>query len=72
MEAYCVRCKSKVYVRDAIEVMMKNNRPAISGLCAGCGTKVFKIMSKPAVVDDSWRKPVKLKYYDHYKEKNKI
>jgi RNase P subunit RPR2 len=46
MEAYCVKCKAKVEVKDAKEVTMKNGRPAISGVCASCGTKVFKIKSK--------------------------
>jgi len=46
MEAYCVKCKAKVEVKDAKEVTMKNGRPAISGVCSSCGTKVFKIKSK--------------------------
>jgi hypothetical protein len=46
MEAYCVKCKSKVEVKDPKEVTMKNGRPAISGTCSVCKTKVFKIKSK--------------------------
>jgi len=46
MQAYCVKCKEKVEVKDAEEVTMKNGRPAVKGICAKCGTKVFKIKSK--------------------------
>jgi RNase P subunit RPR2 len=46
VEAYCVKCKAKVEVKDPQEVTMKNGRPAISGICSVCGTKVFKIKSK--------------------------
>ncbi len=46
MEAYCVKCKSKVEVKDPKEVVMKNGRAAINGTCSKCGTKVFKIKSK--------------------------
>jgi RNase P subunit RPR2 len=46
MDAYCVKCKAKVEVKDAKEVKMKNGRPAVSGVCSKCGTKVFKIKSK--------------------------
>ncbi len=43
MDAYCVKCKAKVEVKDPKEVEMKNGRPAVSGTCSKCGTKVFKI-----------------------------
>lgn len=46
MQAYCVKCKEKVEVKDAEEVTMKNGRPAVKGVCSKCGTKVFKIKSK--------------------------
>jgi hypothetical protein len=46
MDAYCVKCKAKVQVKDPKEVTMKNGRPAVSGTCSACGTKVFKIKSK--------------------------
>lgn len=46
MDAYCVKCKSKVEVKEPKEVKMKNGRLAISGSCSKCGTKVFKIKSK--------------------------
>lgn len=46
MDAYCVKCKAKTEIKDAKEVTMKNGRPAITGTCSKCGTKVFKIKSK--------------------------
>ena len=42
-EAYCVKDKKKVEVQNAEQVTMKNGKPALSGLCPVCGTKVFKI-----------------------------
>ena len=46
MDAYCVKCKAKTEIKDAKEVTMKNGRPAVTGTCSKCGTKVFKIKSK--------------------------
>lgn len=46
MEAYCVKCREKVEVKNPQEIVMKNGRPAINGYCSKCGTKVFKIKSK--------------------------
>ena len=45
-DAYCVKCKSKVVIKDPEEVKMQNGRSAISGKCPRCGTKVFRIKSK--------------------------
>lgn len=43
MEAYCVKCKAKREVKNPTSITMKNGKPATSGTCATCGTKVFKI-----------------------------
>ena len=43
MEAYCVKCKSKREIRDPAQVTLKNGKPATSGTCSVCGTKVFRI-----------------------------
>ncbi len=43
VQAYCVKCKAKVDVKDAEKITMKNGRPATKGTCPNCGTKVFKI-----------------------------
>ncbi len=45
MEAYCVKCKKKVEIKDPEDVTMKNGRPAVKGTCSQCGTKVFSIKS---------------------------
>ena len=43
-QAYCVRCKTKVEVKNPEEVTMKNGRPAVRGQCADCDTKVYRIL----------------------------
>jgi RNase P subunit RPR2 len=45
VDAYCVKCKAKSEIKDAQDVVMKNGRPAVTGTCSACGTKVFKIKS---------------------------
>jgi hypothetical protein len=42
-QAYCVKCKSKREMKDAVQITMKNGRPATEGKCPVCGTKMFKI-----------------------------
>lgn len=46
MEAYCVKCKAKKPMTNAEAVTMKNGKPAMSGVCGECGTKMFKIGAK--------------------------
>ncbi len=43
MQAYCVKCRAKVDVKNAKNITMKNGRPATQGTCSKCGTKVFRI-----------------------------
>ena len=43
MEAYCVKCKAKKEVQDPKEITMKNGRPAVTGTCPDCSTKMFRI-----------------------------
>jgi len=43
MEGYCVKCKSKREMKDQKSITMKNGKPAVTGTCAVCGTKMFKI-----------------------------
>ncbi|MCW5557427.1 MAG: hypothetical protein KIT22_06315 [Verrucomicrobiae bacterium] len=48
-EGYCVRCKAKKPIADAVEETMKNGRKAVKGKCPTCGAVMFKILgSKPA------------------------
>lgn len=44
-EAYCVKCKAKREIKNPADVTMKNGKPAISGECPVCGTKIFRIGS---------------------------
>jgi len=43
VQAYCVKCKKKQVMSNAKEIKMKNGRPAVTGTCPVCGTKMFKI-----------------------------
>ena len=43
MQAYCVKCRKKVDVKNAKQITMKNGRPATQGECPSCNTKVFRI-----------------------------
>ena len=42
-EAYCVKDKKKVEVKNPQKITMKNGKPAIQGTCPKCGGKVFRI-----------------------------
>lgn len=42
-EAYCMRCKKPVKIREGKVSTMKNGRKILKGVCANCGTKVSKI-----------------------------
>jgi RNase P subunit RPR2 len=42
-EGYCVKCREKKEMKDAEQITMKNGRPAVTGTCPDCGTKIFKI-----------------------------
>lgn len=47
-EGYCVKCKAKKEIADAVEEVMKNGRRAIKGRCPTCGTVMFKILGGKA------------------------
>ena len=49
-EGYCVKCKAKKEIADAVEEVMKNGRKAIKGRCPTCGTVMFKILGGKATV----------------------
>ena len=48
-EGYCVKCKAKKEIVDAVEELMKNGRKAIKGKCPTCGTVMFKILGGKVV-----------------------
>jgi hypothetical protein len=62
-EGYCVKCKAKKEIIDAVEETMKNGRKAIKGKCPTCGTVMFKILggkaAAPAVADSTVSEPLK-------------
>ena len=47
-EGYCVKCKAKKEIVDAMEVTTKNGRKAIKGKCPTCGTVMYKILGGKA------------------------
>ncbi len=47
-EGYCVKCKAKKEIINAVEEVMKNGRKAIKGKCPTCGTVMFKILGGKA------------------------
>ena len=60
-EGYCVKCKAKKEIADAVEELMKNGRKAIKGKCPTCGVVMFKILggkaSAPAADSKDAAKP---------------
>lgn len=47
-EGYCVKCKAKKEIAEAVEVTTKNGRKAIKGKCPTCGTVMYKILGGKA------------------------
>jgi uncharacterized Zn finger protein (UPF0148 family) len=47
-EGYCVKCKAKKEIAEAVEETMKNGRKAIKGKCPTCGVVMFKILGGKA------------------------
>jgi len=52
-EGYCVRCKAKKPIAEAVEETMKNGRKAVKGKCPTCGAVMFKILGGKAVAPAS-------------------
>lgn len=42
-EAYCVKDKTKVEMKNPTKVTMKNGKPATKGECPKCGGNIFRI-----------------------------
>ena len=42
---YCVKEKAQKPIKDPEEVILKNGKHAIRGVCASCGTKMMKFVS---------------------------
>ncbi len=43
MQAFCMKCRTKIEIKDPKSITMKNGKPATQGACPKCGTKVFRI-----------------------------
>jgi len=43
VEAYCVRCKKKVEIKDPVETATKKGVAMLKGKCPICGTTVCRI-----------------------------
>ena len=48
-EGYCIKCKARKEITEAVEELMKNGRKAIKGKCPTCGAVMFKILGGKAV-----------------------
>ena len=42
-QAYCVKDRMMVEMKDPKQITLKNGRPAMQGTCPKCGTKVTRI-----------------------------
>lgn len=47
-EGYCVKCKAKKPIAEAVEEVMKNGRKAVKGKCPTCNVVMFKILGGKA------------------------
>ena len=43
MQAYCMKCRKKVDIKNPKAITMKNGRHATQGKCPACKTKVVRI-----------------------------
>lgn len=53
IEGYCVKCKARRPVADAVEEQMKNGRKAVKGKCPVCGAVMFKILGGKTVMPNN-------------------
>ncbi|MCD6496012.1 MAG: hypothetical protein J7K54_01960 [Candidatus Aenigmarchaeota archaeon] len=52
IEAYCVRCRKTVLMKNIEDYEMKNGKKAWKGTCSECGAVLFRI--KPAPREGMW------------------
>ncbi len=43
VSGYCLKCKKKVDIKNPQHITMKNGKPATTGECPTCGTRIYKI-----------------------------
>jgi len=46
MQAYCMKCRAKREIKNPQNVVMRNGRKAVRGICPVCGTKMFKFVAE--------------------------
>ena len=46
MTGYCVKCKSKVEIKDGQKVASAHNRFMFKGVCSTCNTTVCRFLAK--------------------------
>lgn len=42
VQGYCFKCRKKVDIKNAVQIIMENQRPATKGNCPVCGTEIFR------------------------------
>ena len=47
LTAYCLKCREKRTIADPEYTQLKNGRPAATGPCPECGTKIYRIGATP-------------------------
>lgn len=47
VQGYCMKERKKVQIANPVQTSMKNGKPAITGACPDCGTKIFRIGTLP-------------------------
>jgi DNA topoisomerase-1 len=57
MEAYCVKCKSKREIKDAVAEFNAVGTPVTRGKCPECGTSMYRMGNTPA--HEGMQKPAK-------------
>jgi hypothetical protein len=48
---YCIKCKKKMEIKDAQEVIMGNNMKGLRGFCSNCNNPIFTIAGKVSQPD---------------------
>ncbi|MBI5830107.1 MAG: DNA topoisomerase I, partial [Chloroflexi bacterium] len=68
MEAYCFKCKTKREIQSPVAGFNAKGSPVTTGVCAVCGTKMYRMgrtpahegLEKPAVISSKERKAAKV------------
>jgi len=58
VQGYCLKCRKQMGMKSQREVILKNNRHAIEGVCVRCGTRIIKFIK---ALPDVKKKPKLLK-----------